>query len=160
MLSPTHWATCYSILWRVEEEVQSSLSEFNRKSKTKWTEQWKFDVNRIKNERDMTFINSVIFIETFLEQSIWIWVSWWCQKLPHNFYIFVHRNDENPIVQRWESKTCLKSTLNKCRCLLWYILIWGHAFTCLSNNQKKKNQHFIYKINFCEAMRSSTRSFA
>ena len=49
MLSPTPWATCYSILWRVEEEIQSSVSEFNRKSKTKWTEQWKFDVNRIKN---------------------------------------------------------------------------------------------------------------
>ena len=35
---------------------------------------------------------------------------------PLNFPLyFVHRNDENPIFQLWESETCLISTLNKCR---------------------------------------------
>ena len=46
---------------------------------------------------------------------------------------FVHRNDKNLIFLLWESKTCLISTLNKCKIMFTEIyLIWGRAFTCLS----------------------------
>ena len=35
------------------------------------------------SKEDMKFFISIIYIETFLEQSIWIckWVSWWCHCL-------------------------------------------------------------------------------
>ena len=64
----------------------------------------------------MEFWIFVIFIETFLEQSIWIckWVSWWCHRLTI-FHVFCSEKCENPIFQLWESKTCLISTLNKYR---------------------------------------------
>ena len=94
----------------------------------------------------MKFWIFVIFIETFLEQSIWIckWVSWWCHRLTiSNGILFTEMT--NTIFQLWESKTCFTSPLNKCRIMfgLIYISIWGHAFKCLSN----KNKKIIYNIH-------------
>ena len=82
---------------------------------------------------------------------------------------FVHKNDknENPIFQLWESKTCLISTLNKCRIMFAPDGIFWNGDTLLHVKMattKKKEQFFTisYKIYMenCEAMRSSTHSFA
>ena len=82
---------------------------------------------------------------------------------PHNFpYIlyFVHRNAENPIFQLWECKPCLISTLKKmqnnvCSDIFWHgdILVWAkRKFSNISYTK--------YMDNNCEAMISSTHSFA
>ena len=57
------------------------------------------------------------------------------------------------IFQLWESKTCLISTLNKCRIMFSQIyLIWGHAFTCLSK-LKLKFSKLYFKQNTWEIER-------
>ena len=53
----------------------------------------------------------------------------------------VHKNDENPIFQPRESKTCLISTLYKCK---WFALIYFDMGTCLSKNE---NFHKFYIQN-------------
>ena len=93
----------------------------------------------------MKFSISVIFIETFLEQSISIgkWVSWWCHRLTI-FHVFCSQKCENPIFQLWESKTCLISTLNKCT------LMFASYFdmeTCFHMFEPKKNENFQNCIN-------------
>ena len=87
----------FCTLWCLQEAKLNDRgikgeTQANRKSKIFRTEQWKFDINRIKSKEDMKFWTSVIFIKTFLDQSIWIWkrVSWWCHRLTifHGFTIF------------------------------------------------------------------------
>ena len=82
---------------------------------------------------------SAIFIKTFLEQSMRIckWVSWWCHRLTISMY-FVHRNDANPIFQLRESKTCLISTLNKCRMFALIYFDMGTYFYMFEQNFKMK----------------------
>ena len=67
---------------------------------------------------------------------------------PHNFpctLYFVHRNEENPIFQLRECKTCLLSNLNKCRIMFAVIYYdmgsWGHAFTQMYMFEQK-NENF------------------
>ena len=84
----------------------------------------------------MTFWISIIFIETFREQSICKWVSWWCHRLTI-FHVFCSQ-------KWWKSYEKIKLTLYPLwmdaeECLLWYVMIWGHAFTCLS--KKRGNFH-------------------
>ena len=74
---------------------------------------------------------------------------------------FVHRNDENPIFQIWESKTCLLSTLNKCR--IMFALMYFDMGTCVYMfEQKIKICKILYTkyMEKSEAMTSSTHSFA
>ena len=58
---------------------------------------------------------------------------------------FVHRNDENPIFQPWDSKPCLISTLNKCR--IMFALICCYMGTCFYIFQPKNWNFQIYKIH-------------
>ena len=65
---------------------------------------------------------------------------------------FVHWNDEIPIFQLWESKTCLKSTLNNL-CRIMFALIYfdmGRGFYMFATAKKKKKniKHFKYKMRW------------
>ena len=52
---------------------------------------------------------------------------------------FVHRNDKNFIFQLWESKSCLKSTLNKCKIIFSPIYFdMGTCFYMFEQKMKKK----------------------
>ena len=89
----------------------------------------------------MKFWIFVIFIETFLEQSIWIckWVSWWCHRLT----IFPYFSYE-------KVKLCLISTLIKCR-IIFALIYFDMGTCCYMFEQKNKTpehvQHFVYKIH-------------
>ena len=66
---------------------------------------------------------------------------------------FVHRNDENPIFQQWESKTCLIFTLNKCRIMLALIYFdMGTCFDMLEQKKRRKMSKF-YIQNIWENVR-------
>ena len=58
---------------------------------------------------------------------------------------FVHRNDENPKFQLWESEISLISTLNKCRmfALIYYMGTCFYMF----KQQNFYFENFIYKIH-------------
>ena len=76
----------------------SSLSKFNRKSKIFRIEQWKFDVNRIKNKEDMKVWIFVIFNKTLfswtVDYDICKWVIWLSHRLTI-FHVFCIYNFEN-----------------------------------------------------------------
>ena len=57
------------------------------------------------------------------------------------FLYLVHRNDENPIFQLWESKSCLISTLNKCR--IMFALTYFDMGRCLYMFEQKKEKKLI-----------------
>ena len=75
---------------------------------------------------------------------------------------FVHRNDKNPIFQLLESKTCPISTLNKCR--IMFALIYVDMGICfyMFEQQQQQTYKILYTkyMEYCEAMRLSTHSFA
>ena len=65
----------------------------------------------------------------------------------------VHKNDENPIFQLWESNTCLyTSTLNKCKIMFDLICCYMH--------QSKFSKLHLYRICETSEAISSTHSFA
>ena len=81
----------------------------------------------MKNKEDlMKFWISIIFNEYFLNSQYEYANEWVDDVIASQFSIyFVHRNDENPIFQLWESKTSFISTLNKmqnnvCSDIIWY----------------------------------------
>ena len=87
----------------------------------------------------------------------------WVDVIASQFSInFVHRNDENPIFQLWESETCLISTLNKCR--IMFALIYFDMGACFYMFEQKKwkfSKFYIQNIwGKSEAMTSLTHSFA
>ena len=111
----------------------------------------------------MTFWISVIFIETFLEQSVWIckWVSWWCHPITI-FDILGSQKLWKSHISATESKTCLISTLNKCR--IMFALKYFDMGACFYMFEQKKVK--MFKISYtkhmenCEAMRSSAHPLA
>ena len=92
----------------------------------------------------MKFWISVIVIGTFLKQSIWIYASAWtddviASQLSMNF---ADRNDENHILQIWETKTCLISTLNKCNYLPHTKIVAIRLVEMQSHDQRYFAYHF------------------
>ena len=85
---------------------------------------------------------SIIFIETFLEQSIWIckWVSWQCHHL--TIYVFCSQKWQKPIFELWESKTRLMSTLNKCR-IMFALIYYGDMLWHVWAKKKKFSKFYI-----------------
>ena len=108
----------------------------------------------------MIFWISIIFIEIFLEQSIWLckWVSCWCHRLSI-FHVFCSQ-------KLWKSHiSATRMQNNVCSDIFWYGDM--HVlFTCLSKEQTNNRNvqiviYFYTKyMENCEAMRSSTHSFA
>ena len=70
------------------------------------TEQWKFDENRIKMRHLWHF--------EFSQCSWNIFLNTWICKYVSSFILFTEMT-QNLIFQLWKSKTCLISTLNKCK---------------------------------------------
>ena len=102
----------------------------------------------------MKFWISVIFNKTFLEQLIWI-----CEFMselmssPHNFPCILFTERRKSHISAMRNKTCLISTLNKCRIMfaLKYCDMGIHVW-----EEKNENvQHFIYTeyMENCESMR-------
>ena len=87
----------------------------------------------------MKFIIFVIFNKTLLEQSIWIHYMQMSELMssPHNFpcILFTEMID-NPIFQVWQSKTCLISTLDKCRIMFALIYFMGTCFYMFEQKMK------------------------
>ena len=128
-------------------------------------EQWKFEVNRIQNKEDMKFWISIIFprhISWTVDMSMQM--NELMMSMPHNFpctwftkmmKIPYHFSFEKVI-------TCPISTLNKmqnnvCSDIILITYYWGTCY-CMFEHIK---QNYIQKyMENCEAMRSSTHSFA
>ena len=116
----------------------------------------------------MKFKISIIFIETFLEQSIRICKEWVDDVIASQFsnfpqFILFIEMTKIPYFSYEKVKLALyTSTLNKCRIMfaLICIWIWGQAFTCTKRGSFSKFYMQIMYMENCEAIRSSTHSFA
>ena len=72
--------------------------------------------------------------------------EWVDDVIASQFFLYlVHRNDENPIFQLWESKSCLISTLNKCRII--FALTYFDMGRCLYMFEQKNEEKNWYKIH-------------
>ena len=70
-------------------------------------------VNWMKNKEVMTFWIFVMFMKHFLNTRVDLQISEWMIS-PRNFP-FGSQKLQKSICQLWESKTCLMSTVNKCK---------------------------------------------
>ena len=115
-----HLYCCLMIF--TQKDIQMTLKEksgpgfnsFQKKSQT-------FSDRKVKiwcksSKKVMKFWIFEIFMKHFLNIQYEYANKWVDDVIASQLSInFVHKNEENPIYQLWESKTCLKSSLNKCK---------------------------------------------
>ena len=93
----------------------------------------------------MKFWIFVIFNETFLNSRYEYANEWVDDVIASQFSMyFAHRNDKNPIFQLWKSRTCLISTLNKCRIII--AQIYFDMRTCFYMFEQQKTTKNTWKI--------------
>ena len=109
----------------------------------------------------MKFWIFTIFMKHFLKSWYEYANKWVDDFTVSQFSInLVHKNDENPIFQLWESKTCHISKPNKCKIMI--ALINFDMETCIYMFEQRKEKSFklLYYTKYVEKSEAMTTLYS